>query len=368
MNLSVSDPFIDPGMRLIVCLCILLAALPSCGPPSESVPAPVRHSVEISSDEREVWEKGAEDLPKAGDGEGPSRAIALGGDFDVFSGIQDGAARRFLERGGYKPAVQFGCGRSPHPFEESLEDELQRGAGKNRLQALLLLMKARAPASVGHQWKALQELRQEPGAKKLLDEVETQFSEEVILGALEMAPPENRYTGDSLLEWYVRAAGVVRLHRALPTLIRLSRSENLASSLAAERSLEDFEGDEGDQALVQCLLGWQYDAYIRAGRALLGRNKRLLVEKLQGTLVPKNCRPWQAILLARADDAEAVPLLCETVTSVGIIDCEMFDHIERLAREQDLPVVRLLAARARETQQERADRLVEALSRKFPGR
>src|SRR5205085_5460349 len=124
------------------------------------------------------------------------------------------------------------------------------------------------------------ELRELVGAGPLLDGLQAQFSEDVVLRALEVAPPEDRYRHDSLLEWHVRAAGVTRCRRALPTLVRLSRSEHLGTSLAAERSLEDFDGDEGDQALAQCLLGWQYDAYIRAGRALLERNKPLLVQKL----------------------------------------------------------------------------------------
>jgi hypothetical protein len=345
-----------------------LAGLPSCGPPPETVSLPVSPPVAISSDGRKVRERPMEVLQDAADGDAEGWVLGIGGELGGFTGLEDGAARRFLESRDYKPAVQFGCGRSPHDFEESLEGELKAGTGESRLQALLLLLRARAPASVDLQWKALQELRRDPAAGKLLGGLETQFSEEFVLGALEMAPPENRYSRDPLLEWYVRAAGVARILRALPTLVRLSRSGHLGTSLAAERSLEDFEGDAGDQALVQCLLGWQYDAYVRAGKALLGRNKGLLVEKLLGTLVPESCRYWQAILLARADEAESVPLLCETVTSVGLIDREMFDHIERLAREQDLPQVRLLAGRAREAQQERAAQVLENLSRKFIGR
>lgn len=292
--------------------------------------------------------------------------VFVGGSDDAtFSGVEDEAARRWLRLDYFKEAVHFGCGRTAHAFEDSLEEQLKAGDNSTRLQALTLLLKARAPASVDLQWKALQEVT---GPKKLLDDLKARFAEESVLAGLEMAPPEYRYKHDSLLEWYVRAAGVIRSRRALPTLVRLSRSEHLGTSLAAERSIEDFDGDEGDQALAQCLLGWQYDAYVRAGRTLLDRNRPLLVEKLTSTLVPEKCRYWQAVLLARANEPAAVPLLCETVTSVGIIDREMFDHIERLAREQDLPQVKLLAAKAREEQQERANRLLEDLTRKFSGR
>ena len=62
-----------------------------------------------------------------------------------------------------------------------------------------------------------------------------------------------------------------------------------------------------------------------------------------------------------------MPLLCETVPSVGIIDREMFDHIGRLARELDLPQVRLLALKARPEQQERVTRLIEELILKRSG-
>jgi hypothetical protein len=302
-------------------------------------------TIDVSSDELEISDRGPKALPEA-----------------TETGVEDAAARRFLESDYHKPAVQFGCGRTLHPFEESLEEELKVGQARSRLRALSLLMKAGAPASVDLQWKTLRELRGLLGPDPLLDGLQAQFSERVVLRALEVTPPENRYRHDFLLEWYVRAAGVIRCRGALPTLIGLSRSEHLGSSLAAERSLEDFDGDEGDQALAQCLLGWQYDAYIRAGRALLERNKPLLVEKLSSTLVPEKCRYWQAILLARADEPAAVPLLCETVASVGIIDREMFDHIGRLARKQDLPQVRLLALKARPEQQERVTRLIGELT------
>jgi len=352
-------------MKAWLCLLGLLSVLWGCGPPPETSSS-VGTLPGARSEERNVRGQGARALSEAVVEKSPP----FGPDLEDVgvTDFKEGAARSFLENNYYKPAVQFGCCRILHAFEDSVEKELLEGTDRGKLQALVLLMKAHAPASVALQWKALQQLRETGDGNGLLDGLEARFSEDTILRELEVAPPEDRYRHDSRLEWYVRAAGVTRCRPALPTLIRLSRSEHLDTSLAAERSLEEFEGEEGDQALVQCLLGWQYDAYIRSGRALLDRNRRLLVEKLQGTLVPEKCRHWQAIFLARADEPAAVPLLCETVTSVGIIDREMFDHIERLAREQDLPQVRLLAARAQGTQQERANRLVEDLSRKFSGR
>ena len=145
-------------MKGIVCLFVTLAALLSCGPPPEMPSAPIVQTIEINSDELQVWERGAQALPEAVDAEGRMRGI-IDGDLDVYTGFKDGAARRFLESDYYKPAVQFSCARSSHAFEESLEEELKTGKGRSQLRALILLMRARAPASVDLQGKTLLELR-----------------------------------------------------------------------------------------------------------------------------------------------------------------------------------------------------------------
>jgi len=277
------------------------------------------------------------------------------------------SAHHFLDDPCLKSAVQFGCVRSPHPFEDRLEESLAKEPGIFRLPALVLLMRVHAPASVELQWRILQDLRDqaEPGAAALLDDLASPFSEAAIHYALEAAPPGDPYQDDPILEWNARAAGVLRYRRALPALVRLSRSSHLQGSLAAERSLEDFDGTDGDQALAQCLLGWQYDASLRAGRALLDRNKALLVDVLRSTLVPERFRYWQGIFLARAGDPSALPILCETVPRVSSIDREMFDQIEALAGEGDLPLLRTLPTLVRPDQQDRVRRLVEDLDRKF---
>ncbi len=350
----------------------LLACLLSCSPsdPEAAAPqnppeAPVQGDPWV--DAIQVWKLGERYL------EPPGEALSIPFDRNKgeFSGLAGADARWFLKDPYLKSAVHFGCARTPHPYEDSLEAELRRDPGVLQLQALVLLMRVYAPASVDLQWKALQRLKslpEKPGLRALLSELEGRFSEAVLDAALETAPPEYRYGNDPFLSWHVRAAGVVRARSTLPKLVKLSRSSHLDVSLAAERSLEDFDGEEGDKALAQCLLGWQYDAYIRAGRALLSRNKALLIRTLQATVAPEKCRYWQGILLAKADDPFAVPILCESVSKVGIIDREMFDHIERLAREQDLPLIRQLPRLVRPEQQERARQVEAELVRRFGDR
>jgi len=124
---------------------------------------------------------------------------------------------------------------------------------------------------------------------------------------------------------------VTRLEEALPRLQTLSVADNLATNPAAERSLEDFEGGAAEGALVYCLLGWQYNAYIRAGNALLERNPSLLRSVLEQVSAPKEVRWQQGLLLAACDSPAAVTHLCRSIGGRQIIDRKMFDEIARLA-------------------------------------
>lgn len=355
-----------------VLLPALLVCLLSCSPSGPEAAAPAKPSEDPVRgdpwvDAIQVWSQGERYL----EAPGGALAVPLDRNKAAFTGLAGADARWFLKNPYLKPAVHFGCVRTPHPYEDALEGELQKEPGVMQLQALVLLMRVHAPASVDSQWKALQRLKtlpEKPGLRALLSELEDRFSASVLEGALETAPPENRYKDDPFLSWNARAAGVVRARSTLPKLVKLSRSSHLDVSLAAERSLEDFDGEEGDRALVQCLLGWQYDAYVRAGRALLARNKALLIRTLQENVAPEGCRYVQGLLLAQADDPSAVPILCESVPKVGIVDREMFDHIGRLAREQDLPLIRQLPRLVRPEQQERALRLEADLIRRLSDR
>ena len=139
----------------------------------------------------------------------------------------------------------------------------------------------------------------------------------------------------------------------------LSTANHLDTSVAAERSLEDFSGPKANQALVRCVLGWQYNAYVHACNALLKRDKALLTNTLLEAKPPKECRYYQGLFLARCDDAAAVPILCEKVPTYQIIDREMFAHIARLGGPEDRKAIESLPSRVRPDRRELAKHTVE---------
>jgi hypothetical protein len=141
----------------------------------------------------------------------------------------------------------------------------------------------------------------------------------------------------------------------------LSRCDHLDVSLAAERSLEDFPGPAGDRALADCLLGWRYDAYVRAGYALVERDAGLLAQTLIAAAVPKDCAYQAGLLLAGVGNAAAVPHLCASVGHTAIVDGKMFEAIESLATLEQLPLVEALPATVRDEQRERATNVLAAV-------
>jgi hypothetical protein len=333
---------------------------------------PDRKHPDLFVDAIQVWRLGRDYLKGTSEEESGLPWFIGGPEYtDVFSGVDCPAAFRFLEYPYLQNAVHFGCVVTLHPYEDALEAGLGQPDPARKLQALVLLMRVSAPHSVELQWKALNELEDlpaRPGLPALLQDLKARFSESAIGAALQRQPPEDRYEGDSTLSWNARAAGILRLRRLLPRLVELSRGEHLHVSLAAERSLEDFEGPEGDEALAQCLLGWQYDAYVRAGRALLVRNAPLLKRVLAAETAPDKCRYWQGILLARCDDPAAVPILCEAIPKTGIIDAEMFEHIARLARAEHFTLIWQLPQQVRVEQRERARQIRDEQMRKLAPR
>ena len=291
----------------------------------------------------------------AGDGISPSPD-----DVETFVGI-NGSTFTFLESPFLKPAVQFSCAVSPHPYEEVLESALGSQTPELKLQALVVLLRARAPASVHLQWQALNEIEGQGGnlvLRRFLQELKSCFDPQVLEREIQRNPPQDRYSDDPRLSWAIRAAGVTRVTAALPRLVAFCTSTNLDASLAAERSLEDYPGPEGDEALVRCILGWQYDAYVRASWALLARNPRLLHKTLSGIRAPDECRFHQGLFLAKLNDTEAVPILCETVGKYQIIDAEMFREIGRLATDDQRPMIDALPGSVRPEQTYMAEHAV----------
>jgi hypothetical protein len=263
-----------------------------------------------------------------------------------------------------KPVVQFSCAGHSNPLEDALEQALMRDNDIERLNALEVLVTRPSPASVPFQWQALQALLQRGEDSDRIADLNRRFEASTILSIIEGPPPneaDNAQRQACLrFHWNVRAAGVLQIKEAIPRLAELGRCGELYSSLAAEASLEDFSGQEADEALVQVYLGYRYNAYIHAAQALLKRNPLLLTEALRTNEAPPDAEYQRALLLARVDSPLAVPLLCKTVPRYQLIDREMFEQVARLATSEQKELVEQLPAIVRDTQQEMAQQCVAA--------
>ena len=133
------------------------------------------------------------------------------------------------------------------------------------------------------------------------------------------------------------------LRAAVPRLRALACSDSLRVYLAAERSLEDIDGAEADEALAACVECWHDQASASAAYALLSRDRERLREALLRSRPGEDCLRLKGIYLAELGDPQSVPILCQTVgEGWGALhprDPEMFDAIERLATADDLPAV-----------------------------
>jgi hypothetical protein len=353
---------------------------------SAAKPARVRGSISLPkkwdsehrdafTDAFQVWRLGEKYFERGEDDSADDENAAV-----VFTGV-DERTGRFLAWPNLQPAVQFGCATYATPYEDALIETLKTGKPARQLQALAILMKLRAPSSVPLQWKALGELGQikdRPQWKPLLAEWQACFDPQRLEQELRQALAEHEAeeSEERSFLWSIRAAGAIRDVRALDRLATLSTGDdaNLAAewtlhtSLAAERSLEEFNGREADKALVRCLLGWKYDAYVRAGNALLKRDKALLTKVLLAAKAPKNCRFYQGLFLARCDNAAAVPILCTEVPTYQIIDREMFAHIARLGSAEHREMIRSLPARVRPDQRALAEHTMQRFTTKLKHR
>jgi hypothetical protein len=316
-----------------------------------------------------VWRRGVDSFD--GNAPSPRGSGRTGGHgLVLFTGI-DLQTRDFLRHPNLKPVVQFSCARVATPYEDALEEVLAGGTPEVRLQALAVLMRLRAPSSVALQWKVLNELRlldDRPAWQPLLVEWASCFEPGPLMKKVREVPPQDRYDNSAATRpylWSIRALGVIGHREALPRLAELSRSDHLYTSLAAERSIEDFTGPEAERALVECLLGWQYDAYVRAGHALLDRNRDLLRAALRSADPPEGRRYWQGIFLARCDDPAAVPILCQAAPNVALVDREIFAHIARLGQAEHRTMIESLLRRVRKDQRELAEKTVSEYLRRI---
>jgi hypothetical protein len=276
--------------------------------------------------------------------------------------------RGFLEYPKLAPAVQFSCASSGTPIESSLKDLIKSSDPVLRLETLAILLRVHSPSSVREQWDALQALQKfdrDPLWRAVVADFARCFEPNYVTAMIARPPATDRYSGRPFD--YIRAirvAGVIQCKAGLPRLIELSRCEHLDTSLAAELSLEDFPGADGDDALTQCITGWKYDGYVRACRALGKRNRTLLAKTLLNNPIPDGCAYLAGEALAECDDPAAVPLICKSVARVAIIDRKLFAHVGRLATAEQLPLVLALPGHVRDNQQDYAAKTIaEVLQR-----
>lgn len=278
-----------------------------------------------------------------------------------FGGLSPFTARFLDSPSLYRPAVQFSDALAITDileYEDKLEAALRRGPPELQLQALAILLRAKAPATVDAQYKTLAALQQLAGAKPyrawrpLLKAWLAEFSAEKLAPIVSVTPPPYRRNPATMnrFHWAIRAAGVAQCNSLIPQLTQIACSPEIDDALAAERSLEQIPGLAAEEGLAACVKAWRYNAAQRAGAALLQRNRPLLNETLKGAKPPARYRYQFGLLLAQLDDPAAVPILCDELPRVQIIDHELIAQIARLARPEHRDDLRRLPKAVRDDQ------------------
>ncbi len=296
--------------RTILLLLLLAPAITK--PVAADYPQGLRGKFDLSKpkplvDAVQLWRLGARYLNGLGsrlDGD----LFAPGSTFSApFRGF-DPRTGWFLDNPWLAPAVRFGCHRSIGPgtaFESSLRTALTAARPEVRVQALVLLMRVRSPSTVPDQWRCLRKLMGTQRSalwQALFEDLARAFSTRALCKQIAEPPPTDLYASPPrIYSWSIVAGGVVQRRSLLPRLTTLSRSAQLQTSLDAEHALEMFEGPAGDQALARCIEGWRYTAAHSAARALLGRNRPLLIQTLLKMGVPAGRRYKLGLHLARCD-------------------------------------------------------------------
>lgn len=209
-----------------------------------------------------------------------------------------------------RPVVQFGCWSAPHPIEDSLEAGLQGSEDGKRLAALDRLVEVFAPSSVALQYAAYLDLKEKYPQHASVLAASQAFNREWISSVVFRSAPADEYSSDSYqFYWCIRAAGVLKMRELLPRLLELSAAGNLYTTLAAERSIEDFDGPEGEEALLHVISLWKYNAFQHAAAAMIERNPERLSYTLEQIAPPAKYHYSYALILARCGNAKAVPHL-----------------------------------------------------------
>ncbi|MCR9165731.1 MAG: hypothetical protein ACE37F_07615 [Nannocystaceae bacterium] len=275
----------------------------------------------------------------------------------------DAPLAAFLEYPNMQPAVQFSCAVMATPGEARLAKALEAKDDARALLALASLMHVHSPSTVQAQHDALTRLRaRRPKWKATLARLSARFSPKALTRALAEDPPaDDRYGDAPTLEWTIRAVGVRKQKSALPRLATLCVSDHLHTSLAAERSIEDFTGPQALSALAACVEGWQYDAADRALGTLRERDPDLARRALETMPIPP------ADSLYRYDNALRSVAAPSTVPRLVAIlpDLERpsaaIDALEDHARPEHADAIEALIPKLDATHEERLRALVQQL-------
>jgi hypothetical protein len=192
------------------------------------------------------------------------------------------------------------------------------------------------------------------------------FEVNYIVKILSSEVPKNSYTRESReFYWAIRAVGVMKQDNLIPNLVKLSETDDLYTQLAAEKSIEDFEGKIAEDALIKVIECWKYNAYIHASTAMINRNPSKLSAELEKMTPPDNCKYQYAIALAKCGNIKAVPILCETVKNYQIIDGKMFNLISELGTIDHKKIIEALPETVRPEQKEKALQCVKLFNEKL---
>ena len=275
----------------------------------------------------------------------------------------DAALAAFLEHPDMQPSVQFSCASMDTPGEARLTKALRSRNHAKALIALAALVHVHSPSTVEAQLAALARLRKARAPwKTTLEAIESRFDPEALAAAIGQDPPTDQPFGDApALEWAIRAVGVRKQPGVLPRLATLCQSEHLYTSLAAERSIEDFTGPDADAALATCIEGWRYDAADRAFEALRDRNPALARTALLGmALPPKDDLDRYASALVDVADPSAVPRIVEVVAQLDN-PSRAIGALESHAAPHHRVAIHALASRVSEPHRDRLTALAKRL-------
>lgn len=264
-----------------------------------------------------------------------------------------------------KPAVQFSCAVSPTNNEDFLEKYLISNDTISSLKALKILLQINSPRSVNDQYKVFKKYEKSFMTNEGIKLAKLKFHKDYITRKLQIKIPGEKYGSlNPELAWSIRAIGAMRIESLIPKLLTLSKTGHLHTYLVAEKSIESFSGKKAEDALIEVIKLWKYNAFIHAGNAMLRRNPKRLSDFLE-KFEPPNTVYQYAIMLAKCGNPKSVPFLCKTVKNVSLVDSKMFDFIWKLGREIDRKIIEELPKKVRPNQKKKAEVCVRNYKLKF---